>query len=219
MKTKILRLSLLLIVTLISSCSNDDDQIIGSGNIISEERTIGSFDKVVNPSSINISVVYGDTQAITVSADDNIIDRIKTTLINETLTIDLIQGNYNDIMASVTVTIPLVSEVENSGSGNISFSNFDDLSSIVFNNSGSGSIEVAGSTIDMIINNSGSGSFNGFDFTTENATVNNSGSGSSEVYCNNNLSGSLSGSGSIFYKGASNVTITDTGSGSVVNSN
>ena len=220
MKITILKLSLLLTILILSSCSGDDNnQITGSGNIISEERVLESFKKVISPSSIDISVVYGVAQNITVSADDNIIDRISTIINNETLTIDLIQGNYNNINANVVITIPIVTEVKNTGSGSISCSDFIDLDNIAFVNSGSGSIVANGSSANMSLNNSGSGSFKGFGFMTENCTISSSGSGSCELFSNTSLTGVLSGSGNILYKGSATVTINDTGSGNVINSN
>lgn len=219
MKKTILKFGTILSILMFISCSNDDGSIIGSGNIITQERTIDLFDKIVTPSSINVNVIYGTAQNISISADDNILKRIETTVNNSTLLIDLTQGNYSNITATVTVTTPDLSELQNSGSGNISFSNFTGLSNIAFTISGSGSIEANGSVTDLSLRMTGSGSFNGYGLIVDNCTLNNSGSGSSEVYCNNKLSGTNSGSGSVYFKGTAIQTINNTGSGNVVNSN
>jgi len=214
-----IKYTVLILLIMVYSGSNDDVQITGSGVITSEERIVGTFNNILAPSSININVSYGTSQNITVKADDNIINRISTALNNNMLTIDLMQGNYNNITANVNIIVPSISEIKSTGSGDIVNSGFLNLDGITFINSGSGSITASGSSNTISVDNLGSGSFKGFKFITENSTINSSGSGSCEVFSNNTLTGVLTGSGSIFYKGSATVTISDTGSGNVVNSN
>jgi len=220
MKKTILKLTTILLLFIFSSCSDDDDvNVTGSGNIITEERNIDSFNEVNSPSSINVTILFGNDQNIEVSADDNIINFVETTVINDILIVDLKSGNYNNITVNVTLTIPNLTALTNSGSGNMTSAGFTDLTNLEIQNSGSGSIELSGSSTAIDILNSGSGEVKAFNFIVDNCELDNSGSGNSEVFCNDTLSGMLSGSGDVLYRGTPNLTIADTGSGSIVNVN
>lgn len=208
---------LLLLITLLS-CSNDDD-FRGSGNLISENRDVASFTKIENPTSINVVISEGNDQMVEVSADDNIIKDVKTAVQNGVLKVDLSKGNYIDVTITVSVTIPKLKEMQNTGSGNMTVSGFEGLTNLNIVNEGSGSVVINGSGIVLSLKNSGSGSYQGFGYVVQNCTVNNSGSGNCEINCTDELNGSNSGSGSIFYKGSPTIDISNTGSGNVVESN
>ncbi|MDB4293089.1 DUF2807 domain-containing protein [Maribacter sp.] len=213
-----LQLIALSMVFLFLSCSKDDT-LRGSGNSISESRALVSFTKVYNPTSVNIVILEGATQQVELTADDNVISSINTIVEEGTLKIDLGKRNYVDAMMSVSITIPNLEELKNTGSGNMTASGFDEVTNLVIGNEGSGTITLDGSGTALSIKNSGSGSYQGFGFAVNSCTVSNSGSGNCEISCVDTLSGSNSGSGSVFYKGTATVAITSTGSGEVVDSN
>lgn len=218
MKKMSLRLTTLSLVFLFLSCSKDDT-LRGSGNIITEIREVTSFTKIYNPTSVNILVAESSTQQVELSADDNVISSIKTLVENGTLKIDLTKSNYVNTTITVSVSIPNLGELKNTGSGNMTVSDFDGLNNMSIDNESSGSISISGSVTSLNLKNSGSGSYQGFNFIVEDCIVANSGSGNCEINCTEALSGSNSGSGSVFYKGNPSVDITNTGSGQVIDSN
>ncbi len=212
------QLVLLIVITTLTACSDDQLRITGSGKIISENRTVNSFDKIYTTGSLDINIVQGNQQSIEISADDNVINNITTKVTGSTLDVQLKSGNYNNINVKVKITIPDVKGLNNIGSGNMTVSDFLNINNLEIGNSGSGNISISGTGNSLITTNSGSGNFNGFNFAVDDCAVNNSGSGNSDVNCNNNLSGSNSGSGNVSYKGnPSSVTITNTGSGNLIN--
>ncbi|MGD1947821.1 MAG: head GIN domain-containing protein [Croceivirga sp.] len=196
------------------SCSNEDD-ITGSGNIVFEDRELSSFQKISNSSSINLVIKQGASQSVRVTADDNIIGLVKTNVENGMLKVDLPRGNYNDITILITINLPIIDGIENSGSGNITISEFEQLRNLKITNQGSGSITANGSGAVLDLTNTGSGSYFGFDFIIQDVEVRNTGSGSCEIFCSGTLNGSNSGSGSIFYKGNPELNISNTGTGVV----
>ena len=103
------------------------------------------------------------------------------------------------------------------GSGKITFGG--DFSEVSVSHSGSGNLSMSGSTGFLKITNSGSGAVDAFGMLAVTGQVMNSGSGSSSVYVTDELEASVSGSGSVFYKGSPVIEETDTGSGNVVNAN
>jgi len=127
MRILIHNLSTLLLLLTLVSCSNDDD-FIGSGNIISENREVASFTKIDNSTSINMIISEGPVQEVEVSADDNII-------------------GFEDL---------LLLGVDNEGSGNITLSGSG--TSLDLKNSGSGSYKGFGFVAENCsVANSGSG--------------------------------------------------------------
>ena len=218
MKKVVLTLGFLPILVVLCACSNTDD-FRGSGNIISQNREVTGFTRIDNSTSINISISKSMVQEVQVSADDNIINEVQTTIESGVLKVGLADGNYIDITVNVVIGILNIEGIENTGSGNISVSGFEDLPNLAIDNEGSGNITMNGSGNTLSIKNSGSGNYKGFGFTVSDCSITNSGSGNCEINCTDVLSGLNSGSGNVFYKGTPTVNITNTGSGGVVDSN
>lgn len=104
--------------------------------------------------------------------------------------------------------------VDISGSGNL------DASDAVFNSadlevSGSGDLELAGSTNDLEARVSGSGNIDCLDFPVKTAAVEVSGSGKIKVNVSESLDAEVSGSGDVYYEGDPQVTVHISGSGNV----
>ncbi len=214
----IIQLVLLIAITVLAACNDDQLKITGSGKIITENRTGNSFDKIHTSGSLDISIVQGNQQSIELVADDNVINNIITEVSSNTLNVALKSGNYNNINVKVNITIPDLKGLNNIGSGNMTVTDFLNINNLEVGNTGSGNINVSGTGNTLIITNSGSGNFNGFNYVVDDCAVNNSGSGHSKINCSDNLSGANSGSGNVSYKGnPKSVTISNTGSGNVTN--
>ena len=54
------------------------DRVIGSGKLATETRQVSGFDQVVLEGSGDIYLEQGEKESLTVEADDNIIDLVKT---------------------------------------------------------------------------------------------------------------------------------------------
>ena len=85
--------------------------------------------------------------------------------------------------------------------------------------SGSGNIYLEGGTIDQTISVSGSGNYDAFKFFSKKSEIDISESGDCNVYAQDNLFVTISGSGNVYYKGNPSVNSMITGSGKVINSN
>ncbi len=212
------QLVLLIAITMLAACSDHQLKITGSGKIITENRTVSTFDKVYTSGSLDVNIVQGNQHSIKISADDNVINNVITKVTDNTLNVKLKSGNYNNINVKVNITMADLTGLNSIGSGNMTITDFLNINNLEVWNTGSGNISISGDGNTLLITNSGSGNFNGFSFTSEDCSVNNSGSGNMQVNCTNNLSGANSGSGHVSYKGnPSSVTISNTGSGNITN--
>ena len=218
MKNRCLILGSFLLFTVLFSCVTQG--IVGSGQFVSEERTVDSFTKITSIGSAKVNVNYGATQSVEINVDDNVLTDIITEVSNSELIIHPKSGQrYSNINLVVTITLPFLTSINNTGSGEFNVSGFVNLPSLSFINTGSGKATLTGSCMDFSIENSGSGSVNGFGFVTENCSIENAGSGVFEVNCNGKLIGENSGSGSVFYKGNPSINFENNGSGKIEDAN
>ena len=205
-------------VLLFSTCFLDDD-FNGSGIIESETRTLDDFQNIDIAGVIKVNISFGTTQSVTVTADDNIINKVNTEVTQNTLFIDLDKGDYHDITVIINVVIPQLNKLTNSGVTTSTVSNFDNIDILEVNNSGVGSLDLDGSARKLILHSSGVGTLNGFSFVVDTCQINHSGVGNVRITVNDLLSGTLSGVGNIYCKGDPKIEVTQTGVGNIINSN
>src|SRR5210317_222383 len=93
MKHIIISTSILLII--LTSCTEDTFE--GSGLPISEIRNVTNFSKVSSEGVFEVSIVQGDNQSVEIIADHNIIQHVKTKVVDNELRLYLDDDNYKDI--------------------------------------------------------------------------------------------------------------------------
>ena len=76
-----------LLAILFASCSTGE-YIKGTGKIVTQEKTLGSFSRITNPSSIDTIINYGSEAKVIVSADNNVIEFISLNVSNNELFIN-----------------------------------------------------------------------------------------------------------------------------------
>ena len=193
------------------------DRVVGSGTIVTENRIMnGDFKEIRIECSANILVKQGDSIRVSVKDYANIIPYLQTKIVGNALVIDYDKNAWiSNSAGEVTVTLPKLTNVELTGSGDVgTIGNFrfDDLSLII---SGSGNFSFAGVCKNLNAKVSGSGDIRAFDLPTEVANVRISGSGNMQLNVSRTLDATISGSGDIIYKGNPSVSTNITGSGRV----
>ena len=136
-----------------------NNHIEGSGDIVTEDREVSGFNKVDLKSIGDLTIVVGDKESLTITADDNLMQYITTDVFNDTLEISMKPN------VSVDPTKPIEYQLT-----------VKDLSSIVL--SGFGNItaeELAGEDIEIKL--SGSGDISLGELRSENALLRISGFG------------------------------------------
>ncbi len=220
-------------IILISGCISPGC-IIGSGNMISENRTAGSFSSI-ELQGIGDLYVSDGPQSLRIEAEDNILPVLRSDVSGGRLTISTSTCVTPRRSIKIYASAPEVKGLYLSGSGNIiSISpihtdsmdlgmsgsggiNLDvdckDLSTVI---SGSGSALLKGSASSSSVTIIGSGSMHGYDLVTNRSSITISGSGQAEVNVNDELDTKISGSGAVHYKGnPSRINQQVSGSGSL----
>jgi hypothetical protein len=214
------------------------ERIHGSGRILSEPRNVRGFSEVSLRGSGELMISQGNTESLTVEADDNILPKITTVVEGNKLSIGVERGV--SISPSRTIryalTVRDLSNVELSGSGTIRAGavrgddfqiklsgsgeiRIDGLSasSVRSQISGSGDIEIRGKVIQQEVRISGSGDYIASELQSESTSVTTSGSGDAKVWAEKDLSVRISGSGDVDYQGNPSVNKHVSGSGNVRN--
>ena len=122
MKTN-LKLIILLITVTFASCNanlNLGDGIDGSGNVVTEKRSINTpFTKIDASTGVEVIVEQGTTTEVEVEVDDNLMEHIVTRVENGTLIVK-IDGNINTMeSAIVRVSTKTIEGLESSSGATI----------------------------------------------------------------------------------------------------
>jgi hypothetical protein len=164
-----------------------------------------------------VDVSFGDSESLTLSADDNLLPIIETVVQNEQLIIrtknDTSITSSNPIRAAVTMKSLRSAGISGSGSFVI-----PELSgeAVKFDVLGSGDITADGAVNTLEVNVGGSGTVNCAELAAKSATVSIGGSGNVTVNASDRLDATIGGSGTIVYAGnPATVNQSVPGSGSI----
>jgi hypothetical protein len=220
MRTKNLIVTAFFAMLILNSC--EDDIFCTRGNGLSQtiiHRAAG-FNSIENTTSIDVVYKRADTTSISITADENLIDKITTETNNNNLVIRTSGHKCLDFNTRplITITSPSLQTVIASGSATF-IADEASGANITIKMSGSGDVSVEKITAtDLTVSLSGSGNIKSNNCTSANSDIFLSGSGEitlSGQSENSNLK--ISGSGKINAENFSLQTadITVTGSGDV----
>lgn len=212
-------------------------RVRGNGNMVTDERTLSSFDGVASFGSFDVMISSGATHSVKVEAEENLQDLIETEVEGNRLVIKTRRG-YNirpRREIKISVTAPNFSSLETNGSGNIigenlinsekhmelelaGSGNIDvdvNAPGVSAGISGSGNISVSGTAKEFKSSIRGSGNIKARDLKTEDCKVEIAGSGNVDVFASNSLDVHIMGSGGVNYRGDAKIKTSIAGSGSV----
>ena len=191
----------------------------GSGVPVSQARDVAPFTSVELAGANNVAIRVGESQSVVVKADDNLVDRVTTEVRSGTLVIGNTPGSFSTSSPmSVEVTVPALTALTLTGSGNIAVAGIE-AQSLAVDLPGSGTLTGAGSAVRLDATVSGSGVVQFARLAARDVRAAVSGSGSIFVNVTKMLDASVSGSGAIVYTGnPADVTRSVTGSGAITGS-
>jgi hypothetical protein len=219
------------------SCYNEIIGISGSGQVKSENRTLGDFKEVELNIAGEVEISKDSLCSLNVSDYENLLPHIKTYVQGSRLIITHDPNNLNvrNSVAKIKIKIRELKNLIVNGSGTITIiSAYNDLSSMNISGSGniiagdsiytsslsilisgSGNITVIGRCDQLNTNITGSGNINLYGLIAENANCVITGSGNTFVNIVQNLAATILGSGNIIYMGTPRLTVNVNGSGTV----
>ncbi len=203
---------------ILSGCPGD---LIGSGNLETEEYPFTDFTEVEISSAFEFEIDRSGSCSVNVTADDNVIDYVQVSQEGQTLKIGLgTVPSLGPVTLRASVTMPQLHALTASGASHGTVSGFNSTEDVnialsgasrvngditagnaEFHIDGASTIQLEGSANDMVASVDGASHFNLDDFTVSNADVSFSGASSGTINLDGTLDADLSGASTLWYIG------------------
>jgi len=179
---------------------NNITGIKGSGTAKTETRTIAGFKKIEASGAVNLEVDAQKDFNVTVEADDNLLQHIKTEVSGDTLKI-YSEGRISPTTKlNVKISMPEIAGLNVSGASDAKIMNVK-ADSLELKASGASEITLNGEAKELNADASGASEINAENLKVENADVEASGASSADVSATNELNVEASGASKISYSG------------------
>jgi len=213
---------------------------VGSGVVVTETQSVLGVQDIHLKGQGQIILRQGETESLTIEAEDNVMNFIETEVSRDRLTLRFKTGPFRTVVPRkgvkyfLTLSDPREVVISGSGSLDVNDIDVDDFTArvngsadasiqniradrLVSDINGSGKFLVTGRVSEQRIEISGSGNYRAEELTSEVARVRISGSGKTEINVREELDVRISGSGEVLYRGSPRVTQQISGSGNIVN--
>ena len=158
----------------------------GSGNVVTEYRELNNYRSITVLGNIDVNIDFMDTNICRVTGDDNIIEHLKTEIVNDRLNIFIDKRYSSRKPLTVNLNAIRVDDLSITGSGDIKFNNCKN-DKLFLTISGSGDIWGEG-VIDTLLGTiNGSGDLLLKKLRVELTEININGSGDAELWVSNSL--------------------------------
>lgn len=231
--TSIFALVLITIVFGFTARTNKTDD-----DIITQQRTVSPFTKIEASTSVNVILKQGETYSITVTADANQIDKIRTTISQGTLSISINKHNFRGT-AKIEIVTPTLKSIKTSASaeirsdGELTFDKLDIETSsgsevkllinnkIITCNSSSGSdIRLKGKTLVLVATTSSGADLNASQLIAENGKITAESGADAKVNVTDEAEFEASSGGSVkYFSQPKNITLKTSSGGDIEKSN
>ena len=223
----------------INAGSGSVSVVRGSGQVTTESRPVNGFSALVLSGFGDVTIKQGNSESLTIEAEDNILPEISSEVRNGVLYLGFKKGTTQD---TVIPTKPIrfalgvkdLTSIETSGAGNITADilntsslrvslngfggvkiNSASAGSISTTVNGAGSLDLVGQIPQQTVTLNGLGSYRAGDLKSQKAKITVAGAGSATVWVSESLDATITGAGSIQYYGTPSVTKNVTGVGAV----
>jgi len=223
MKTKVILITVLASL-LFSGCiplasGSKPNQLIGSGKVATENRTVHDFSAVEVSGSGDLVVKQSDTDELSIQADENILPRIETNIVSTVLHIDLNTRPLNSITSKnpiiYLVKMKAVKSISLNGSGSITAKDIS-VETLKVNITGGGTASISGTCSHLEVTTNAGTEFQAGDLQCRDVLVTANGGGVVTVWATDSLA--VEGMGAIVVKYYGSPSITQSGSNIVMTS-
>jgi hypothetical protein len=211
-----------------------------AADLVTEARPVGAFKSVRLIGSADLVLTQADTPALSVEADKNTLQYLKTEVRGDELTLiydpgsgihwfssgkgprfllsakslDRLSTSGSGDVKSDSFTIPGDFEISVSGSSDVQFGALA-ARKLLVRITGSGDVQLAGGVLEQNVRIAGSGDYRSGALQSASATIQIGGSGDATLWARDNLSIKIAGSGDVKYYGRPTISKSIAGSGSV----
>jgi hypothetical protein len=182
-------------------------RVTGSGKVVTESRNVSGFSGLTMNGAGKVSVEWTGTEALSVTADDNLLPYVITEVRGSTLVLEFKRNVVFDRVADLTfkVAVKGLNSIEANGAAAVEGKNVD-ADRLSVNVSGAGAVRMQGKIAQQDVMLNGTGAYNAENVEGKRATVTNSGAGAAVVRVSDQLNANINGIGVIEYIGNPQVT-------------
>ena len=224
----------------ITGCLSACQYKSGSGDIVTETRTVNEFKALNVSGGFDVEIRKGNTFKVSVEADDNIIQDIETSVDNNQLKISMENGvSYRNAHMKIFITAPGLEKISSAASADINFKDEMTSGNKIKINASSGSsikgavnapdidvdassgseVALTGRTKNLDVQVSSGASVDAFELLSENTSAKTSSGASADVHASIKLDAKASSGGKVNYRGAANAIKSESSGGSVTKEN
>jgi hypothetical protein len=206
-------------LTLIAAYSFTQGQESGNKNVVSQERSLPSFQSIDAGGSVNVMILKGENQSVKIETDENLLDKITTVVSNGVLTVGS-KGIKNATKTNVYVTVSNLTSLNAHGAVDVNGESLFEADEFAIVASGASSVKMdldvsylkttVSGAADVILSGrakvhkidvSGAGSLNAKGLVTEDADYLVQGAGDAFLNVTKNLKGETKGAGDLKFIG------------------
>jgi hypothetical protein len=150
---RIPRICLVLFALALSACPE-----LGNGQRRTEIRDFSDFTAVDNGGDLDVRVEQGETFAVSVAIDENLIDRVEIEVVDGTLRIRT-RGQIGSLVKGphVRITMPVLTSARISGDGDLEAGDFADTEAVELRIAGDGDLSWRGDALELTASVNGDG--------------------------------------------------------------
>lgn len=210
--------ALLSLCSLLFLFSCGQRHLSGSGEVVTDNRTLSAFSAIENAGSTDIEIYPASSPRVEVSGYENLVRAFETEVRNGALHLHFKDGfDIRNSNIQVRVYSPGVTRIEHAGSGDIMVHPGAKTLVREADLAGSGNITINQSDApDLVLSISGSGGINARSAHAASVAAEITGSGEIETYASAKLQATITGSGQVHCWGSPRISKEITGSGDVV---
>jgi len=194
----------------------------GNGKVVKQERKVTAFNAIDVSGAFMIYLRQGETESVTVEADENLLPFIRTVVVGNELRIDTKNHPIHHVtVMQVFITLKDLNKISVSGAVDLktenrltlnelnldasgaSDSRFDiAVQKLDLDCSGASKIRFSGMAVNVHMDLSGASNIYAFDLPAETYSIDLSGAGEAEINVTKSLDAEVSGAGKVLFKGS-----------------
>jgi len=183
-----------------AACKFSGSGVAGSGVRKTEKRELKSFSAIDTTGAYEIRIACQKPASFEIEADDNILPLIKTEVRDGILFVNSDERYHTSKPITLRINVPALAAVTSRGAGEITIGDVDG-ESLKLESMGAASIDATGKAKSVVISSTGAGKIDADNLQAEKARIDVTGAASVQVYATEQLDVSVSGAGSVTYRG------------------
>ena len=176
--------------------------LVDSGKLQTQQKNLSDFTIINIQSGFQAQISQGDSYSVSITADNNVINRIDVNQSGNTLTIGLqLVSIFNMGTLKAQITMPDLQEIHLSGGASANVSGFQLTHELLVSGQGGSRLQMDGQASNLLVSCTGGSNLELSRFEVNNATINMDGGSTGKINVTGLLNADLSSGSILTYTG------------------